>query len=106
MSDSVRIKVTTEELKKVAGEADTALSDMRKKVQAMETAISRTYSYWIGNAGDQHRMLYTKQKEKTEDVLKRWTEHPKHLREIAGLYETIENESSQQAASLMGDIIE
>lgn len=105
-ADSVYIKVRSEALKSKADDTDRALNDLRTKLEALEDIMNRTRGYWIGEAGEKHLALYNTQKEKTNDVLRRWTEYPKKLREMAGVYEETEEANVQVSDILSGDVIE
>ena len=57
IAGSIDIKVKTEELVNQAEAVRKLAEDMKKRFQHMEELMSRTNSYWIGEAGEKHRKM-------------------------------------------------
>ena len=60
-----------------------SIEDLFKSIQS---TVSSTRNYWIGEAGNTHRKAFQSQKDDIETILKRLKEHPVDLRKIAGTY--------------------
>lgn len=100
-----RVRVTAEQLKTQASEVERLIGKLEKQYGDLDTAIRKTSGYWIGDAGDLHRKKYTEGKEKVNEIIKRWKEHPKDLLVMAGLFDEAEKEAKEIADSLPADVI-
>ena len=103
---SVRIKVDTNALKAKADTVTTEISAMEQRFDQLEAIIKKTASYWIGEAGDEHRRLYEEQKDEIDKIMRRLKEHPIDLKTMAGVYEKVETEAVTIGQSLNGNVIE
>jgi len=72
----------------------------------LNTSISRTKTYWIGEAGDAHRKAYEDQKADIDEILRRLEEHPRDLVSIAQTYTDTELEIEEYISSLPSDLID
>jgi uncharacterized protein YukE len=72
----------------------------------LDSIISRTATYWIGEAGDQHRKLYNDQKSNVEEMMARLKEHPRDLQTISQTYVAAEKAVAEDAEMLAGNVIE
>lgn len=100
-----KVRVTPEQLKTQASEVDNLIRKLEKQYSDLDAVISKTSGYWVGDAGDLHRKKYTEGKEKVNEIIKRWKEHPKDLLTMAGLYDAAEKEVEAIANSLPADVI-
>ncbi len=106
ISGDVHIKVNTAQLNSKADTVTTEINNMNKCFEQLESIINKTASYWIGEAGDEHRKLYSEQKDNIDIIMRRLKEHPVDLRTMAGTYEATEREVTAIGNSLSGDVIE
>lgn len=99
------VVVRTEVLKEKAQTVKTEIAKMNHYLDELATRLEGTRGYWIGEAGDLHRRLYNEQKENVAYMMKRLSEHPDDLMQMAGVYEAAENENTSVGQSLSGDVI-
>ncbi len=105
IAGEVFIKVDTAGLVSTADAVSKSIRNMRECFEQLETIISRTSHYWIGEAGDLHRKIYQGQKPQIEEMMKRLEEHPADLLTIAGVYVPTEKNAESIAESLPGDVV-
>ena len=105
ITGDVHIKVDTKVLIGKSQEVSKSIKNMENCFEELERIVSRTSYYWIGDAGDAHRKVYTEQKPKVEEMMKRLKEHPADLLTIAQTYETAEASVQAIAAELPTDVI-
>ena len=102
----VKIKVSTDVLVNKADAVSHSIRQMQDCFDEMEGIISRTVSYWIGDAGDLHRQLYVDEIPNIEEMMKRLKEHPRDLNAIARNYTDVEQRVSEISNALSGNVIE
>lgn len=101
-----QIIVSTTELKAQANTVRARLSKMRQSFEDLKSLMSGTQAYWIGEAGDAHRQMYTGKLDKIEEVLRRYTEQVKDLEIMAGVYEEAEAQALSAADSLPASMLD
>lgn len=94
------IVVTTEQLRTQADSVEGELGRMESQFERIKGLINGSTSYWTGEAGDAHRKQYTVRIGTVEEMFRKYREHIKDLREMAGVYETAENTVKNAAESL------
>ena len=99
------IKVKTEELVAKAGSLKTRAGQMRQQFSDIQSKVTNTQYYWIGDAGDKKRKEYRDKLNRIDELLRRLDEYPVDLMEMAGIYAQAEQENSQNAQALAGDVI-
>lgn len=92
--------VSPEEMQKAASALSTQVSNMDDCFQQMKSTMQQTVSYWVGEAGEAHRKLYEQQIEKTQEIIKRYTEHVTDLNAMAGVYSEAELKATTLADEL------
>ncbi|MDO4634026.1 MAG: WXG100 family type VII secretion target [Eubacteriales bacterium] len=102
---AIILKVTPEVLTQMSGEIEKELNDIESQFQSLETEINRTRAYWEGEASDMHKSKYDDMKDEIAESLKRLKDHPTNLLKMAGIYTQTEQEATQAAQSLLGDVI-
>lgn len=105
MDFDISIKVDTETLNVLAGEAEKQISNVEICLRETGVLIERTGSYWLGEAGDKCRLQYKQQQDDVETILNQIKKQPEKLLEIAGVYRSTENEAVNVSTPLPGDII-
>ena len=95
-----RITVTPEELKAQSEVVRKRLGEMQAKFDELKALLSGTSSFWIGEAGDVHRELYTKRQAMIEEMFARYQEQVNDLQIMAGVYEEAETKATGAADSL------
>ena len=103
-TDDIILKEAPERLREKADQVSQEISAMSDAFEELATVISRTSHYWIGEAGDHYRTLYTENKEEIEEMFKRLGQHPGRLLQKAQVSEPDERDKTQPAP-LPGDII-
>ncbi len=98
------LKEAPEQFKEKADQVSQEISAMTDAFEELAAVISKTSHYWIGEAGDHYRMLYTENKEEIEEMLKRLEQHPGWLLQKAQVSEP-DGPDKTQPAPLPGDII-
>ncbi len=103
---SVQIRVTPQVMRNQAQEVKRLGIEMQNRFKELESIMSRTKNYWIGDAGDVHRKMYNERKSDIATMLKRLKEHPDDLIMIAANYDEAERENVSKSAPLPSDVIE
>lgn len=85
---SVKIRVTTSDLKRKADEVVSRIDRVQKLFERMDACIKGTKGYWIGAGGEAHRNAYEMEKETIALILCRLREYPVDLLKISGNYES------------------
>jgi len=101
----VILKVTPEQLQTKAQTTKDDIAKLRSVFEEIGSIVARTQSYWIGEAGDLHRKLYTDENEQIQEMFARLSEHPKDLEQIARTYLNVEDVVEDIAMELPGDVI-
>lgn len=102
---AIVLKVTPEELNKAAGEIETQIKDIENQFAGVDTEISRTRSYWEGEASDSHKAQYDALKDEINEAVNRLKNHPVNLLRMAGIYQETETNVTEAAESLPQDVI-
>lgn len=100
MANLGQLTVTPEELDAQATAVEAKLSVMKELFEDVNTLVSGTESYWIGMAGDAHRESYHSRMDGIQEMLRRYEEHVRDLRRMAGVYQTAE-----KAATFVADTL-
>lgn len=98
------LKEAPERLREKADQVSQEIRAMTDAFGELAAVISRTSHYWIGEAGDHYRTLYTENKEEIEEMLKRLEQHPGWLLQKAQVSEP-DGRDNTQPVPLPGDII-
>ncbi len=101
----MEIRVSTEELRKRAGEAEEKVNKLTRDFDRVSELIVQTSGCWIGEAGDLYRKTFNSERPEMERILKRLREFPKDLLEMAGIYERNEAEIGNMSDGLPIDVI-
>lgn len=105
ISGEVILKVTPEQLQAKAQTTKDNISKLKTSFENIGSIVARTQNYWIGEAGELHRRLYTDEREQIAEMFARLSEHPTDLEQIANTYLGVENVVKNLAAELPGDVI-
>lgn len=105
IAGQVVLKVTPEQLQAKAAVTKDNIGKLTGCFERISSIINRTGNYWIGEAGDLHRKLYTDENDNIQEMFARLSEHPTDLEQIAGTYLNVENEVENIAMELPGDVI-
>lgn len=99
------IKVSPEALVQKAEVVEGKISTMETKFTNMNNIISKSSTYWGGNAGDAHRKVYKEYVPEITEIFKRLTEHVKDLNAMAGVYSAAESTVKEIEESLPTNLI-
>ncbi len=105
ISGEVILKVTPEQLQAKAQVTRTNIGQLKTVFDNISRIMARTQNYWIGEAGDLHRRLYTDEADHIQEMFARLSEHPADLEQIARTYLNVESVAENIAAELPGDVI-
>lgn len=105
ISGNIVLKVTPEQLLTKAETTKANISSLTASFERISSIIERTRNYWIGEAGDLHRKLYTDEKDQIQEMFARLSEHPADLEKIAKNYMDVEDNVEELAMELPGDVI-
>lgn len=105
ISGEVILKVTPEQLQAKAQTTRTTISQLKNVFDNIGSIMARTQNYWIGEAGDLHRRLYTDEGDQIREMFARLSEHPADLEQIARTYLDVEVVVENIAMELPGDVI-
>lgn len=97
--------VTPEQLYTKAEQVSSEISSMKGRFDSMKSVIEKTSSYWIGDAGDHYREVYSEQEPSLEEMFARLSEHVTDLQTIAGQYVTTEKMVQNMTQALPADVI-
>ena len=81
------------------------ISSIERHFQNIETAVSRSSSYWIGEAGKTHRKVYSEAEDGMDEVLAGFKDTASALEKIAAEYDTTETATVAKAAGLPTNIL-
>ena len=90
------LKVTPEELIRMATDVETQLKTIKNQFDQMNSDISRTRSFWDGEASDTH---------KSQKARSRLEKRPTELLKMADLYKSTESAATEAAMTLSEDVI-
>lgn len=95
-----QLLVTPERLQEQAGTVRAELSEMQGYFEELERLMNGTASYWIGEAGDAHRRLYTGKLQKIDEIIRRYQVQITDLEVMAGVYSEAEAAAANIADTL------
>lgn len=95
-----QLLVAPEQLQEQAGTVRAELGEMRGYFEELERLMNGTAAYWIGDAGDAHRRLYTGKLQKIDEIIRRYQEQITDLEVMAGVYSKAEAAAANVADTL------
>ena len=98
--------MTPEELAQQADNVRDKISAAQRSFSRISDSISRTDSYWKGDAAEKHRKAFDLLVPVMEDLFTRFSEHANDLRAMSGVYMQVERDVSGQISPLPGDAIQ
>ncbi len=101
----IRLRVTPEVLKTKAVEVEGGIKDLEKDFSNIQDLVARTSGYWTGLAGDSARKMFDDLKDDTAAVIKRFSDHPRNLLTMAGIYDLAETTNTDSGNKLPTDVI-
>lgn len=99
------LKVSTAELKQKSNEITGQINKIESCWKQIDEIISKSKSYWVGEASDDHQKYRKEVSEDARKVIKRLREHPEDLLKMAGVYEEAEQKAVALAQALPDDVI-
>ena len=102
----LEFKVQPYVLSAKASDVSTSISQMEQLFDTVQTTVSRTKYYWIGEAGELHRKMFEEQKDDVETLLKRLKEHPVDLQKIAKTYIDTEQRQTEASSQMSSNLID
>ena len=105
MPEEITVRISTERLAQASGDIGRKVNELKAAFEEMTDVVNRTNSYWLGEAGEAHRKAYQQMQPHQEEVLNRLKEQVSDLIQIAGIWETAEQEIGELNQSLPDDVI-
>ncbi len=102
---SITLKVTTEALRTKASEVEQDIRKLESHFASIQDIMSRSTGYWVGAAGDKARKDFDSKKDDTDQVIRRFKEHPGDLLVMAGVYDENERALTENNQTLATDVI-
>lgn len=99
------IQVDTSVMVNKADQVSNAIANMEQTFNELQNIVAGTNGYWIGEAADHHRKMFTDEKEDIAEILKRLKEHPTDLKLMATGYEDTEKKLEEANQQLRSDYI-
>ncbi len=99
------LKVETEVLKSKASEVTGYVDGLETHFNSIYDIVTRSSGYWVGAAGEKARTEFNNQKENTDQVIRRFREHPEDLLAMAGIYDKMEQAVVTLNKTLSTDVI-
>ena len=102
---SIVLKVSTERINASASTVEGELSKVRASFDDLDGIMNRMSSYWEGEGANHYRSVYTKYKDDMLATMTKISKRISDLRQMAGVYDTAEKQTSQVGTSLPNDVI-
>lgn len=99
------LKVTPEELIKMAGDIESQLKNMQTQFREIQSEINKTHSFWEGDACDVHKSQYDAAVPTIQEAMEGLLKRPGELLKMAGIYVNTEDEAQETAMTLSEDVI-
>ena len=99
MADIV-LRVNPEELRRKSTEFSTIIKDIQKRFDRVESIAAKTKGYWLGEAGTRDRESFASYENDIQFLIRRLSEHPVDLLEMAGIYSEAEKSATETNAKL------
>lgn len=101
----IQIKVSTQELRRAADNVDGYIRTVRQSFDAINSTVQKTSMYWEGEGGSYFRSGYTSYKDDINMVINRLKDQVINLRQMAGIYEETESQTTSIGSGLPDDIL-
>lgn len=105
LASGVELKVTPERLVEKSETVEKKIEKVKRHFETLQTLVSKSQGYWLGEAGELYRQKYKDQEANVESILNRLMEHPADLKTIAQTYMGAESAVQQIIESLPGDVL-
>lgn len=102
---AIVLKVTPEVLTQMAQDIESRIGNIKNQFAEIDNDITRTLTYWEGDASEVHKKQYDAMKGDIETSVKRLGEQPADLLQMAGIYTKTESELETVVQSLSADVI-
>ena len=102
---TIQLKVTPEQLESKANTVTGLIRTIKTNFNTLSDVMQRTNGYWIGEAADKHRKLYSDKKDEIETMIRRLEEHPRDLLTMAGVYREAETSNVSTSQGLPTNVI-
>lgn len=99
------LKVSLEKMQSQASKMQDQIKEIENSWKKLSGVVTKSKSYWKGDASDLHRKYLDECDEAMQEMLKRLKEHPKDLLTIMGVYNDVEDDIVQITQSLPDDVI-
>lgn len=103
--DNLVLRVTPETLETKADEFSTVVRQLDTCFSRIQTISSKTKGYWHGDAGDCDRSGYASYQDDIRFIIRRLSEHPTDLLQMAGIYKEAERDAADTNSQLKTDTI-
>lgn len=100
MAITGHLTVAPEALETQAGQVESIARQLQTSFNQMKQYVAETEYYWKGDAANAHRERYNKNQTSIDEIIRRYEEHVKDLREMAGIYKEAEGRAANMADEL------
>lgn len=103
---AIEIKVTPEHLRTTAGSVEAKIQRLEQVFSAIQQRINKGRGYWDGEGVSAYIAAYRSKDEAIRTAFRRFRENVEDLREIAGVYDQVERQITNNNMALSSDWID
>jgi WXG100 family type VII secretion target len=103
-NQGININVDTSSLVNTAQGIQTEIGNIKKYWNIINETLNNK-NYWQGSASNLHQKSFNKMKDDLDKIIKRLSNHPENLYQIAGIYEKDEEEAVSIITELPNELI-
>ncbi|MCR5556413.1 MAG: WXG100 family type VII secretion target [Butyrivibrio sp.] len=100
----INLRVTPEQLKAQKGIIDQDINNIRNDIEGIKSELAATESYWFGSAATKERKIFQDSMQKVTEMMNRLDTYPARILQMAGIYETTEENNVAKASQLTTSI--
>lgn len=105
MARGIDFKVTPEVLDQRGLDLLYQINSSEKLYGQIRDVVTRTSSYWKGEAGNHHRQMFREQDDEIKAIFDRLHNYPVNLNEISARYKKVEAKEKTANASVPNNLI-
>ena len=105
MAGGIEIKVTPGVLDRRGMDLLNQINSTEELFSQIKDVVTRTSSYWKGDAGNHHRQMFREQEDEIRAIFRRLHDYPVNLNEISSRYKKVEAKEKAENASVSNNLI-
>ena len=106
MSDSIQIKVQTNEIRQIATELENKIKESKNTFDELQKITNGVVNYWEGMGEEAHINAYKRVLDTAGPYIQAFFDSVNNLRTVAGIYEVAEKENIDAVDELPTDVID